>query len=309
MGFTSREVQAAQRPLLRSFTSGRLAGSNETADVLTVSDLLRAIVLGVTQGLTEFLPVSSSGHLILVSSLFGWEDQGLAFDVGLHVGTLMVLLGYFWRDWYLMVVSAVGDLLRRDRRVGLSSPTETLLLIALGSVPVAVTGLLCDDWIAANLREPWLVATMLALFGAVMLAVDRRSQGRRQKEDLRQSDVLFIGLAQVCALFPGVSRSGATMTAGLVRGLSREEAARFAFLLGTPAFAGAALLELPDFAGADKHWKLALVGAGVAGLVGLAAVHLLLGFLRQRSLFTFVIYRYSLAATVFGVIAARMISW
>ncbi len=272
-----------------------------------MDDLLRSVVLGITQGLSEFLPVSSSGHLILVSVLFGWEDQGLAFDVGLHVGTLMVLLGYFWRDWYLMVGSAFGDFLRRDCRAGLSTPTETLLLIALGSVPVAVTGLLFDDWIAANLRQPWLVATMLASAGALMLTVDRRSQGRRPKEDLRLSDVLLIGLAQACALIPGVSRSGATMTAGLARGLSREEAARFAFLLGTPAFAGAALLELPDLAGTDTDWKVALVGAGVAGLVGLAAVHLLLGFLRQRSLLTFVVYRYCLAATVFGVIAARMI--
>lgn len=272
-----------------------------------MGDLLQAITLGVTQGLTEFLPVSSSGHLILVSSLFGWEDQGLAFDIGLHAGTLAVLLAYFWRDWYLMASSALGDLTRRDSAPGLSPATETLLLIAVGSIPVAVAGLLLDDWIAANLREPGLVAAMLALFGAVMLTVDRRSQGRRQKEELRLSDVLIIGLAQACALIPGVSRSGATLTAGLAQGLSREEAARFAFLLGTPAFAGAALLELPDLAGTGGDWKLALIGAGVAAIVGLTAVHLLLAFLRQRSLIIFVVYRYCLAAMVFGVIAARMI--
>ncbi len=268
-----------------------------------MDDVLQAIMLGATQGLTEFLPVSSSGHLILVSSFFGWEDQGLAFDVGLHAGTLVVLLGYFWRDWCLMVSSAVGDLRRRGAAPALSPPTETLLLIAIGSVPVAVAGFLLDDWIAANLRQPWLVATMLALVGAVMLVVDRWSRERRPLGDVRLADVLIIGLAQAMALVPGVSRSGATMTAGLARGLDRGDAARFAFILGTPAFAGAGLLELPDLMTTGGEWELALVGATVAGLVGLAAVHFLLRFLRQRTLSAFVAYRVLLAGIVFAAIA------
>jgi len=270
-----------------------------------VNDVLQAITLGVTQGLTEFLPVSSSGHLILVSSLFGWEDQGLAFDVGLHAGTLVVLLAYFWRDWRLMVSSAIGDLRREGGRPALSPPTETLLLIAIGSIPVAVAGLLLDDWIAANLREPWLVATMLSLVGVVMLVVDRWSRDRRTLGDVRLVDVLIIGLAQAAALVPGVSRSGATMTAGLARGLDRSDAARFAFILGTPAFAGAALLELSDLLTTGGEWELALVGATVAGLVGLAAVHFLLRFLRQRTLAAFVAYRVGLACVVFAAIAVR----
>lgn len=261
-------------------------------------------MLGVTQGLTEFLPVSSSGHLILVSSLFGWEDQGLAFDAGLHVGTLVVLLGYFWRDWYLMACSALGDLRRRGTPA-LSPPTETLLLIAIGSIPVALTGLLMDDWIAAHLREPWLVATTLGVFGVVMLTVDRRSQDRRPIGDIRLVDVVAIGLAQAFALVPGVSRSGATMTAGLARGLSRADAARFAFILGTPAFAGAALLELPELATTGGAWEFALIGACVASLVGLAAVHLLLGFLREQTLVVFVVYRFVLAMVVLATLAAR----
>ena len=282
-----------------------LAANLGTGDGLAVDDVLQAITLGATQGLTEFLPVSSSGHLILVSSLFGWEDQGLAFDVGLHAGTLVVLLGYFWRDWYLMVSSAVGDLRRRGATRALSPPTETLLLIAIGSIPVAVAGLLLDDWIASNLREPWLVAAMLALFGAAMLIVDRSSRAPRRVGDIGLADVLIIGLAQAAALVPGVSRSGATMTAGLARGLNRGDAARFAFILGTPAFAGAALLELPDLVTTGGEWKLALVGATVAGLVGLAAVHFLLRFLRQRTLGAFVAYRVVLAGIVFAAIAVR----
>lgn len=270
-----------------------------------MNDLLEAIVLGITQGLSEFLPVSSSGHLILVSWFFGWEDQGLAFDVGLHAGTLAVLLAYFWKDWYAMASSALGDLTRRDSAPGLSPPTETLLLIAIGSVPVAVIGLLLDDWIAANLREPWLVATMLALFGAVMLKVEQWSRDRRPIGEIRLADVLIMGLAQACALAPGVSRSGATMVAGLARGLNRADAARFAFLLGTPAFLGAALLELPELVSNPGEWELALVGAVVAGVVGLMAVRVLLVFLRQRTLTAFVVYRIAVSAVVFAAIAIR----
>ncbi len=283
----------------------RLADNFGTADGLTVGDFVQAIVLGITQGLSEFLPVSSSGHLILVSWLFGWEDQGLAFDVGLHAGTLAVLVAYFWKDWYLMASSAFGDVTRRDGARGLSPPTETLMLIAIGSIPVAAAGLLLDDWIAANLREPWLVATMLVLFGAVMLAVDRKSRDHRPLGQIRLADVLFIGLAQACALVPGVSRSGATMTAGLARGLDRADAARFAFLLGTPAFAGAALLELPELVSTGGDWELALVGAIAACLVGFVAVHSLLAFLRQRTLGAFVAYRVGLAGVVFATIAIR----
>ncbi|MGD9935813.1 MAG: undecaprenyl-diphosphate phosphatase, partial [Dehalococcoidia bacterium] len=213
-------------------------------------DLLRAVVLGVVQGLTEFLPVSSSGHLILVPSLFGWDDQGLAFDVGLHAGTLVALLAYFWRDWATMTFCGLDDLRHHGPSVRrYQQPSRLLLLIVLGSVPAAVAGLALNGWIEENLRQAWLVALMLIFVGALMLIADRRSRLDRSLHDLGVVDAVLVGLAQAVALIPGVSRSGATISTGLVRGLDREAAARFAFLLGTPAFAGAALLKFKDLTG------------------------------------------------------------
>jgi undecaprenyl-diphosphatase len=271
-------------------------------------DLIRAAILGIIQGLTEFLPVSSSGHLILIPSLFDWPDQGLSFDVGLHLGTLLALLVYFWRDWAVMFVAAAGD--ARTRRFAVRRyrvESQLLLLIALGSIPAGVVGLLFDDWIEANARQPWLVAIMLAGVGGIMLLAERRGRQERQINSIRLGDALIIGLAQASALIPGVSRSGATLTAGLFRGLTRDSAARFAFLLGTPAFFGAALLKSGDLAdGAADDFGMLLVGFLLAAAVGFAAIHFLLRFLRTHSLMPFVIYRFGAAALTLIIGAIRI---
>lgn len=271
-------------------------------------DLVRAAILGIVQGLTEFLPVSSSGHLILVPALFGWEDQGLAFDVGLHGGTLTALLAYFWRDWVVMGRSALSDLAAwRVLPATLSGPTRLLLLIALGSVPTAVVGFAFASSIEENLRQPWLVAILLAGVGGIMLVADRQTGQRRTIRDLRWGDALIIGLAQACALLPGVSRSGATIAAGLFRHLGRGDAARFAFLLGTPAFIGAALVASRDLTeeSAPDLVELA-VGFACSALVGLAVIHWLLRFLRTRTLLPFVAYRVIVASVTLTVAAARV---
>jgi undecaprenyl-diphosphatase len=266
-------------------------------------ELIRAAILGIVQGLTEFLPVSSSGHLILVPSLFRWPDQGLAFDVGLHLGTLLALLLYFWRDWYVMLRHGAGDLRRHQLRVrSYRTESRLLLLLALGSVPTAVVGLLFDDWIEANVRQAWLVAIMLAVFGTVMLIADRRSRLERTAGDIGVTDIMLIGLAQACALIPGVSRSGATMSMGLFRHLTRNDAARIAFLLGTPAFVGAGLLKASDLTGdADISVAQFMVGFGSSAIVGFLAIHFLLRYLRTRSLLPFVVYRYGVAALTLGI--------
>lgn len=262
-------------------------------------DLLHAIVLGVVQGLTEFLPVSSSGHLILVPKLFGWDDQGLAFDVGLHAGTLVALLAYFWRDWATMALCGLDDLRNRGLAVRrYQQPSKLLLLIALGSIPAAIAGLAFNSWIEDNLRQPWLVALMLIAVGVVMLIADRGSRRNRSVGDLGIADAIVIGVSQAFALFPGVSRSGATISTGLVRGLDRESAARFAFLLGTPAFVGAALLKFKDLTGDAVDSTDLAVGFLTSALVGFAVIHFLLGFLRRRSLTAFVIYRFGLGTLV-----------
>ena len=268
-------------------------------------DLLRAVVLGVVQGLTEFLPVSSSGHLILVPKLFGWDDQGLAFDVGLHAGTLVALLAYFWRDWAAMAFSGLDDL----RSYGLAvrryqQPSRLLLLIVVGSVPAAIAGLTLNGWIEENLRQAWLVALMLIFVGALMFVTDRRSRRDRAMQDVGVVDAVLIGLAQAVALVPGVSRSGATISTGLVRGLDREAAARFAFLLGTPAFVGAVLLKFKDLTGDTVDTLDLTIGFLTSAIVGFAVIHFLLGFLRRRSLLVFVIYRFGLGAILLVLAAS-----
>ncbi|MEJ5222737.1 MAG: undecaprenyl-diphosphate phosphatase, partial [Tepidiforma sp.] len=167
-------------------------------------DLVRAVILGIVQGVAEFLPISSSGHLILVPALFGWEDQGLAFDVGLHGGTLLALLAYFWRDWYVMFRTGLADLARHGARVSAwRTDTRLLWLLAIGSVPAAVAGLLFDDWIEAHVRQPWLVAIMLALMGTVMLAADSLAPKRRPMASVGILDAVVIGVGQAFALIPG----------------------------------------------------------------------------------------------------------
>lgn len=270
-------------------------------------DLLRALILGIVQGLTEFIPVSSSGHLVLVPRMLGWPDQGLAFDAALHIGTLSALLVYFWHDWLRLIRAGLGDLVRNGRRVtSYSADSRLLLLIAVGTIPAAVAGLLLDDWIEANLREAWNVAIALIAAGLLMLAAERLARLWRPLSSVRLLDALIIGVAQACALVPGVSRSGATISAGLVLGFRREDAARFAFLLGTPTFAGAALLKSPDLAEATRGELLDLaVGMLAAAVVGFIAISWLLRFLRTRSLVPFVIYRCVLGVATLAVLAIR----
>ncbi|MCX7617536.1 undecaprenyl-diphosphate phosphatase [Tepidiforma sp.] len=271
-------------------------------------DLVRAVILGIVQGVAEFLPISSSGHLILVPALFGWEDQGLAFDVGLHGGTLLALLAYFWRDWYVMFRTGLADLARHGARVSAwRTDTRLLWLLAIGSVPAAVAGLLLDDWIESHVRQPWLVAIMLALMGTVMLAADSLAPKRRPMASVGILDAVVIGVGQAFALIPGVSRSGATVTVALARGLRREDAVRFAFLLGTPAFVGALLLKSADLAAlAGPEARQMAVGFVTSAVVGFAAIHFLLRWVRTRSLLVFVLYRYAVAIVTLATGAYRI---
>lgn len=271
-------------------------------------DLFRAAVLGIVQGLTEFLPISSSGHLILVRALFRWPDEGLAFDVGLHLGTLLALLAYFWRDWVRLFHAGGRDFLRHGFRLRAQSrDAQVLWLLALGSVPAAVAGLLLSGWIEDNVRQPWLVAIMLASVAGLMFLAERVAARRRPLESVGVVDALLMGVAQACALVPGVSRSGATISAGLARGFTGDAAARFAFLLGTPAFVGAALLKANDLAGESgaQYGELA-VGLACSAVVGFIAIHALLRFLRTRGLGVFIVYRLGVAAAALAIGAVRI---
>ena len=270
--------------------------------------LLHAIILGIVQGLTEFLPVSSSAHLALIPWLLGWNDQGLSFDIALHVGTVLAVIVYFFRDWVQVVAQGFG--LKRGTDPAIRRNPKLLWLLVLGSVPAGIAGLLVKD-LAENVwrNNQYLIGSMLIIVGLFMWWADR--QGSRQKDlgNLSPSDSLTIGAAQALALVPGVSRSGITICAGLLRNLDRATAARFSFLLATPAIAGAAAKDAWDLvrhgggmAAIPPDMRTALVvGVIVSAISGALTIQFFLNFLRRRSLAFFVWYR-----LIFGIIVIAL---
>jgi undecaprenyl-diphosphatase len=255
----------------------------------------QALVLGAVQGLTEFLPVSSSAHLVIVPWLLGWSDPGLAFDVALHLGTLLALLLYYWRDWLDMGISLAD---------GRPLPRRLLFLLVIASVPGAVAGLLFEKEAETIFRSPGLIAITLALLGIALWVADALGTKKRKIEDIRLIDALLIGLSQALAIVPGVSRSGATMTVARMLGIDRPDAANFSFLMATPIIAGAGLVEAHKLlqAGLSAQLGWGFISAAVFGLVAIAG---LLRFLRTRTYRPFAIYRIVLAAIIAVVALAR----
>jgi undecaprenyl-diphosphatase len=265
-----------------------------------------ALALGVLQGLGEFLPISSSGHLIVMPWLMGWPVQPLAFDVALHVGTLAAVLYAFAGDWFRILGSAFQGL--REGRPLASPGGRILALLAVASIPAAVAGLLLEEWAETTFRSPLLVAFDMALLGAVLFFADRRAPASapslNDTIDISWRDALLIGAAQSAALVPGVSRSGATISMALFLGHKRPEAARFSFLLATPITFGAALLKVPDLMkeGVDRTVWIGMISAAV---VGFAAIRLLLAYVKTRTYRPFVYYRFAFALVVVAVYLAR----
>jgi undecaprenyl-diphosphatase len=262
--------------------------------------LIDAIVLAIVQGVSEFLPISSSGHLVLVPHFLGWPDQGLAFDVAVHVGTAVALLIYFRRELSAMIVAWFGSLAgRHDRNSRLAWQ------ILVGTVPVGLVGLMFGDYIEHNLREPLFVACTLTVFGLLMYAADRLGRGAGDEYGLSWLQAILIGVAQALSLMPGTSRSGVTMTAGRALGLTRSGAARFSFLLAVPGisaagvYEGAKLLDSP----APVNWVPILAGMALAALSGIACIHFLIRFIERIGLLPFTIYRLVLAAVIVAVFA------
>lgn len=251
--------------------------------------MLEAIILGVVQGITEFFPVSSTAHLVLIPWIFNWDGlvNSLPFDVALHAGTLMSLLVCFKKD--------IVEMTRKKRKL--------IFLIGIGTVPAVVGGLALYPYISGSLRNPRIIALMLVVFGLVMYAAERYSGKKRRNIDkLGVMDAVFVGLAQAVALVPGVSRSGVTISAGLALGMRREEAARFSFLLSMPVVAGAILYEGKRLlqGGDDYQWGLMAVGFAVSFVTGVGAIKFLLGFLKSHNMNGFVIYRFVLAGAIIG---------
>ena len=247
---------------------------------------IEALILGVVQGLTEFLPVSSSAHLVIVPDLLGWELPSTSFDIVLHLGTMVAVLMYFWRD-IVQIAAAFfqkGERAVRRRRLG--------ILIILGSIPAALLGGLFEKKFEEMFSDAAQVAVFLIVTGIILIAAEAVARRTRHINDLKVSDSLLIGFAQAVAIAPGISRSGSTISMGLFLGLTREAAARFSFLLSIPVIAGAALFKLRHgFEGNSGEGSMTLiVGFLAAALSGFAAVKFLLGYVRQHNLRIFALY-------------------
>jgi undecaprenyl-diphosphatase len=268
-----------------------------------MDQLIQAIVLGLVQGLTEFLPVSSSGHLIVVPALLGWDDpfiESLAFSVMLHVATLLALLVYFQADWRRIIPAGLAAL--RDRSFNDDPDRRLAWLLAVATIPAVIAGLLLNDAVETVFREPRLVALTLVVGAVLLWLADRLGSHSKGMEGVSFPVAAGIGAAQALALIPGISRSGISISAGLAAGLDRTTAARFAFLMATPITAGAGIWELRKIlageAGVDLPLVPLLAGMLAALLAGIAAIAVTLRFLRSHGVGVFVAYRIALAALI-----------
>ncbi len=250
-----------------------------------MEEIFKAVVLGIIQGITEFLPISSTAHLVITPWIFGWSGavNSLSFDIALHVGTLFSLFYCFWKDWI--------DIFLRDIRM--------LVYLIIGSIPAGLAGVAFHEVVETELRNPMIIVFTLVFVGILMLVAEK--VGKRQRTEVTLSDAITIGIAQAIALIPGVSRSGITITAGLFKGLDRAYAAKFSFLLSTPAIAGAAFLDFYKSMKIGLHhdYSLFFIGFISAAITGIIAIKFLLNFLKKYPLNLFIYYRWVLAGVIF----------
>lgn len=263
---------------------------------------LQALILGLVQGLSEFLPISSSAHLMLTPWLFGWRDSGLAFDVALHVGTLFAVGWYFRREWVALIRSGIGILRNRSVR----TPDEwRVIFLIVATVPAAIAGFTVQDLAETAFRSPRLVAVNLILMGVALWLGDRLSRRDRALPTMRARDALLVGMAQALALIPGVSRSGSTITASRLLGFDRQSAAVFSFLMSFPVTLAAAVLKAPDAVQAGEPVLPLIVGVTAAAISSWLAIAVLLRFVARYSYGIFALYRVVLGVVVLALLAYR----
>ena len=258
----------------------------------------QAVVMGIVQGLGEFLPISSSAHLVLVPWLFRWHDPGLTFDIALHIGTLIAVILYFWRDWVNLIRGAFQGTRTTEGRL--------FWYLVLATIPGALIGLLLEEKAETVFRNPILIATMLILLGVILYWADRRGRKRTDVRRITLGQSLLIGISQALAIIPGVSRSGITMTTGLISGLTREGAARFSFLLSAPVILGAGLIKMPEIVAHPEMVNAPfIIGMVVSALSGVASIGFLLKYVQKKNFLPFVWYRFLLGAVVLVVVLVR----
>ena len=273
-----------------------------------MTDLLKAVVLGIIQGLTEFLPISSSAHLRIFPELFGWGDPGAAFTAVIQIGTELAVLIYFRKDIWRIGSAWVRSLFRPELRGGIDARMGWFIIV--GSLPIVVLGVLLKDVIERDFRNLWIVGTTLIVLGVVLGVADRVGRTERSLGRITLKDAVLMGAAQAMALIPGVSRSGATISMGRFLGFEREAATRFAFLLAIPAVVGAGLFELKDIPDGhnDFGWGPTVTATVVSFVVGYAAIAWLLRYVSTRSYTPFVIYRIALGAATLILLGAGVLN-
>lgn len=256
----------------------------------------QVVILAIVQGLTEFLPISSSGHLVLVPVFLGWTDQGLAFDVAVHFGSLIAVLLFFRNDIYGLLRGGIqvlgGDASSLEGRMALG--------IALGTIPAALAGLAFADWIEANLRSPAVIVFTLSGYAVLMFLADRFGKRVREIADVQIKDAVLIGVAQALALIPGTSRSGITITAAMALGFERQDAARFSFLLAVPVILLASVYSLIGLLMTELEvaWSQLAIGVVVSAVVAYLSIEFFMRFVSKIGLLPFAIYRLGLAAVI-----------
>lgn len=260
-------------------------------------NIFQAVILGAVQGLTEFLPVSSTAHLILIPWAMGWPDPGLSFDVALHLGTLVALLIYFREDWIALLGAAFGIIQGRTQ-----SPDARMVMLIIGAtIPGAIAGALFEHKIEEALRAPQVVALFLIALALILLVSEFLGRRKKGMDDISWPDAISVGIAQAFAIIPGVSRSGVTITAGLFRNFKRDTAAKFSFYLSTPLIAGAVAKKTIDILRTHAGWEQLgpmVAGIVVSGIVGYLAIAFMMRYLQTRSTFLFVYYRIALGIVV-----------
>lgn len=258
----------------------------------------QAVVMGIVQGLGEFLPISSSAHLVLVPWFFNWLDPGLTFDIALHIGTLIAVIAYFWRDWVKLIRGAFQGTKSKEGRL--------FWYLVLATIPGAIMGLLLEEKAETVFRNPVLIAVMLIVLGVILYWADRKGRKLTDVNNISLGQSLMIGISQALAIIPGVSRSGITMTTGLLLGLTREGAARFSFLLSAPVIFGAGLIKVPDIlANPGMINTPFLIGMLVSALSGAASIGFLLKYVQKKNFLPFVWYRFLLGSVVLLVALMR----
>ncbi|MDD5747754.1 MAG: undecaprenyl-diphosphatase UppP [Actinomycetota bacterium] len=264
-----------------------------------MSHVLRAIFLGVVQGLTEFVPVSSSGHLILIPKILGWEDQGLFFDVSVHIGTLLAIILFFRSEWIRVIRGFISSIKKKPRSWEREERLAWFIIVA--TIPAAFAGALLEGFLSSHMRNPVSVAWCLGAVGLVMFFTEFLKGEKRAFSSIKMRDSLSIGFCQVLSLLPGLSRSGITISAGMVSGLEREAAAKFSFMMAAPITAGAGFFEVVKIVGRGIPLSQALVmltGFSASAITGFFTIRFLLRYLSSRSLIPFSIYCLSVSTGI-----------